>query len=70
MLTKPQAIALAKWRDGEVGNVIGYRVREDVADRLRRNGYLCVPGFLMRKITDKGLEALAEYEKKHGPVPK
>lgn len=64
MLTKPQYIALAKWRDGKPQNETANRVRFDVYGRLRDNKMLETKSFLLRTITDKGLAALAAYETK------
>lgn len=61
-LTKPQAEALAKWRDGKALNEKYLGVREDVYWRLRQAGYLETAHLLLRRITDKGRAALAEFE--------
>jgi len=65
-LTKPQALALAKWEDGKAHNWKANRVREDVFFRLLDAGCLGRCGFLMTVITDKGREALAAYRAKGG----
>jgi len=65
MITKAQYVALCKWSDGKQGNQKAYRVREDVCHRLKKAGHLLHTSFLMESITDKGREALLQYENKH-----
>jgi hypothetical protein len=64
-LTKAQAVALAKWEDGNGHNWKASRVLEDVFFRLLDAKYLGRCGYLMTAITDKGREALAEYRKRN-----
>lgn len=64
MLTKPQYIALAKWRSGKPENETFLKVREDVYERLRDARFISTRSFLMRAITEAGTAALAEYERK------
>jgi hypothetical protein len=68
MLTKAQAKALAKWRDGKPENEIFLKVRDDVFCRLSNMGMLRTRSFLVRQITEEGQAALAEFEAKHGPI--
>jgi hypothetical protein len=64
-LTKPQYEALAKWEKSGPAHHTFLGVREDVYDRLFRAGYLEARQFIVRQITDKGREALAEYRKRN-----
>jgi hypothetical protein len=68
MLTKSQASALAKWRDGEPENKVFLKVRSDVFDRLHRAQFLRRAAWFQYKITDEGQAALAEFEAKHGAL--
>lgn len=64
MLTKPQYIALEKWRSGKPANETLLKVREDVYRRLSDARLVSTRSFLMRAITEAGIAALAEYERK------
>ena len=64
-LTRAQAIALEKWEKSGPAHHTFLGVREDVYDRLFRAGYLEARQFIVRQITDKGREALAEYRKRN-----
>lgn len=68
MLTKPQATALAKWRDGKPHNEVEIKVRSDVYHKLRWSGMLYSPYWRQLQITEAGRKALEEYEAKHGQI--
>jgi len=68
MLTKPQATALAKWRNGKPENEVELRVRHDIYWRLKDAEFLQSAGVLHSKITEAGRKALEEYEAKHGQI--
>jgi hypothetical protein len=68
-LTKPQAVALAKWRDGKAQNDVWLRVRYNVFERLRKDGMLHRASHMAYVISPEGVKALAAYEDKKGPIP-
>ena len=63
-LTKPQAAALRLWAEHGPCHQKMIGVRDDVYCRLWDAGYLRSAGLLVKKISDKGIAALSEYDAK------
>ena len=63
-LSPAQYRALSKWRDGKPENQKELKVRYDVYEGLLKMKHLTPSGFLLRVITESGLEALKDFEGK------
>jgi hypothetical protein len=62
-LTAPQAVALAKYRDGTPRNNIAAGVRNDLMHTLHDKGFLERKVMLHDSITKIGTAALAAYDR-------